>query len=69
MSSLKQAIVLPGYPTHYLARNECVQCVSLGWSAATSASLSVLPVRKGEGGSEVFPWFGLNSWGWKEKFD
>lgn len=67
--SPKPVIVFTDFPTYYLARNKCRQGVSLAWSAATSAPFSFLPVRKAGRGSEVFPWFGLNSWGWTEKFD
>lgn len=67
--SPKPVIVFTDFPTYYLARNKCRQGVSLGWSAATSAPFSFLPVRKAGRGSEVFPWFGLNRWGWTEKFD
>lgn len=67
--SPEPVIVFADFPTYYLAGDKCRQGVSLGWSAATSAPFSVLPVRKAGRGSEVFPWFGRNGWGGTETFD
>lgn len=48
---------------YYLAGNKRRPGLTAGWSAATAAPLSSLPVREAGRGSEVVPWRGLRNWG------